>query len=347
MKRPVSELTLKEIASLVEGDLKGDGNQIIRNIADLRAASKDALSFLDSPKYYQAALKTSAGALLITHGIEGKFPCELIYVAHPAKAFAKIAELFSPLPIVWPKEVHASAVVAPNVKLPCNIYVGPHAVIEEGVEIGESSHIGAGCYIGRSSKLGKNVFLHPNVVIGERSILRDRVIIHGGSVIGSDGFGYQFTEGRHQKIPQLGYVQIDSDVEIGANVTIDRGRYGRTWIGEGTKIDNLVMIAHNVIIGKHSLIVAQSGFAGSVQSGAYVTVAGQVGIAGHLSIGDRVTITAQSGVSKDCKPGVVYSGHHARPMQEMLQIEAYVHRLPELYQRVKELEESFKQKEIK
>ena len=339
-QRSARELTLGQIASIVEGDLKGDVSQVISGIADLRVASKQEISFLDSPKYYQAALKTSAGALLVTHGVEGSFPCALIYVSHPAKAFAKIVELFSPLPLEWPQKVHPTAVVASSVKLPADVHVGPHAVIEEGVEIGEGAHIGAGCYVGHHAKLGAHVFLHPHVIIGERCILGERVIIHAGAVIGSDGFGYQFADGRHQKIPQLGYVQIDRDVEIGANVTIDRARYGRTWIGEGTKIDNLVMIAHNVIIGKHSLIVAQSGFAGSVRSGDYVTVAGQVGIAGHLSIGDRATITAQSGVSKDCKPGVTYSGHHARPMKEMMEIEAYVHRLPELYQRVKALEES-------
>ncbi|MFH1067639.1 MAG: UDP-3-O-(3-hydroxymyristoyl)glucosamine N-acyltransferase, partial [bacterium] len=195
-----------------------------------------------------------------------------------------------------------------------------------------------GCVIGHGVKMDDDCFLHSRVTVAERSVLGKRVILHSGVVIGSDGFGYEFVKGHYEKIPQTGYAQIDDDVEIGANTTVDRGRFGKTWIQEGVKIDNLVMIAHNVVVGKHTVIVAQTGLAGSVHCGAYVTIAGQVGTVGHIRIGDRATITGKVGVSKDCEAGQIYSGHRARPVREVMKIEALTQRLPELFDRVKELE---------
>jgi UDP-3-O-[3-hydroxymyristoyl] glucosamine N-acyltransferase len=212
-------------------------------------------------------------------------------------------------------------------------------VIGAGVRIGGGTVVGANSFIGEGSVLGANCHIHPSVTIRERSVLGARVILHSGVVIGGDGFGYTFENGRHVKIEHSGHVQIDDDVEVGANSTIDRARFGKTHIGEGTKIDNLVMIAHNVVVGAHSIIVSQTGISGSTTLGRYVTLAGQVGVAGHLHLGDRSTLTAQSGVTKDVPAGAVLSGRHAVPIREALKLEALTRRLPELAARLKSLED--------
>jgi UDP-3-O-[3-hydroxymyristoyl] glucosamine N-acyltransferase len=224
------------------------------------------------------------------------------------------------------------------VELGEGVSIQAHAVLEPGVRVGARTVIGAGVYLGHESCVGDDAWLYPNVVIRERSRLGNRVVIHSGTVVGSDGFGYETQKGRHVKIPQVGYVQIDDDVEIGANVAIDRGRFDRTWIQEGTKIDNLVQIAHNVTVGKHCFLVALSGIAGSTSLGNYVTLAGQSGIAGHLHIGDQVIIGAQSAVAKDAPPKIILSGRHAKPLREALKIEALTNRLPELLERIRQLE---------
>jgi UDP-3-O-[3-hydroxymyristoyl] glucosamine N-acyltransferase len=217
------------------------------------------------------------------------------------------------------------------------VSIQPYAVIEAGVRIGDDTVIGAGTYIGHEVGIGAACIIYPRVTVRERTRIGSRVIIHSGAVIGADGFGFEVIDGRQQKIQQLGMVQIDDDVEIGANTTVDRARFGRTWIQQGVKIDNLVQIAHNVIVGKNSVIVAQTGISGSTRVGERVMMGGQVGIVGHIEIGDGAAIGAQSGVSKSIQGGVWF-GYPAVPLREAKQQIAWIHRLGKLFARVKEIE---------
>jgi UDP-3-O-[3-hydroxymyristoyl] glucosamine N-acyltransferase len=235
--------------------------------------------------------------------------------------------------------VHPAAIISPSVRLdPGKVSVGPHAIIDDDVIIGDGTSVGAGACIERSVRLGADCFIHANAVIKERCVLGNRVIIHSGAVVGSDGFGYELHDGRHVKIDQVGIVQIDDDVEVGSCTTIDRARFGRTWIGEGTKIDNLVQIGHNCVIGKHCILCGQVGISGSTRLGDHVVMAGQVGVAGHLTIGNGVTFLAKSGVTKDYPQPGAYTGFPAKPLLEGRRILAYPARIPELLERIKELE---------
>jgi UDP-3-O-[3-hydroxymyristoyl] glucosamine N-acyltransferase len=262
-----------------------------------------------------------------------------IQVENASLAFAQLLEKFAPPPVRFAPGVHPSAVVSPDAVIGEGVSIQPFAVIEAGARIGAGSVIGAHGYVGQHAEVGEHTHLASRVTIGARCIVGSRVIIHSGAVLGSDGFGFELSEGRHVKIPQTGIVQVDNDVEIGANVTIDRARFGRTWIGEGTKIDNLVQIAHNVVIGKHCLIVSQTGISGSTRIGDYVTLAGQVGVVGHIEIGDRTIVAAQSGVSKSLPPGSTVFGTPAIPMRESKERFAFLARLPKLFARVKALEQ--------
>lgn len=267
-----------------------------------------------------------------------KIPAVKIKVANPSLAFAQILEKFAPPPVEYSPGIHPTAVIAEDVILGENVSIQPYAVVERGTRIGAGSFIGAHVFIGQGAVLSEGCKIHPHVTLREGTILGARVIIHSGTVIGSDGFGYEFSGGKHVKIPQIGIVQIDDDVEIGANVTIDRARFGRTWIQAGTKIDNLVQIAHNVVVGKHCILVAQVGVSGSSRLGDYVTLAGQVGLAGHIEIGDQAVVGAQSGVSKNIPPKQIWFGSPAVPMDEFKRVRACTHRLEKLFARVKKLE---------
>ena len=332
--------TVRSLAEFVGGRVLGPGADIaIRGINDLRSAGPEEISFLANAKYEPLARTSRAGAILVGPKDSAKLDGTRIEVESPSAAFAKISALFAPPPVRDEPGVHPTAVVAPDATLGEGISVGPHAVISAGARIGACACIGANCFVGEQAVIGPATRLYPLVTVRERCVLGARVILHSGVVIGGDGFGYDLQEGRHVKIPHTGFVQIDDDVEIGANTTVDRGRFGRTHIGEGAKIDNLVMIAHNVTIGAHSIIVSQTGISGSTSLGRYVTLAGQVGLAGHLTVGDRAVITAQSGLNKDVPAGAVLSGHHAIPTRESLKLEALTRRLPELFERLKELED--------
>ncbi|HUB67532.1 MAG TPA: UDP-3-O-(3-hydroxymyristoyl)glucosamine N-acyltransferase [Candidatus Methylacidiphilales bacterium] len=338
--------TVRSITDHVNGTLLGEGADavVVTGINDLRSAGPSQISFLGNAKYEALARQSKAAAILVTARDAPRFTFTRIVVDSPSHAFAKISELFAPPPICDEPSIHPTAVISPDVTIGEGVGIGPHAVISSGVRLGPGAVIGANCFIGQEAVIGGKTRLYPLVTIRERCILGARVIIHSGAVIGADGFGYDFdpVTGRHVKIAHTGYVQIDDDAEIGANTTIDRGRFGRTHIGEGVKIDNLVMIAHNVTIGAHSIIVAQAGVSGSTSLGRYVTLAGQAGLAGHLNVGDRATITAQSGISKDVPAGAVLAGRHAAPIRESLKLEALVRRLPELAERLKMLEEKIK-----
>lgn len=330
--------SLGELASLVSGELRGDPSLQIRGICDLRNAGPDQLSFLANSKYFQAAKASRAGAILVAKDVTEPFASAVIAVANPSAAFARVAAIFAPEPLPVRKGVDPRAVVAEGVELGHDVYVAPGAVLEAGVKVGDRSSIGANCYLGHGVAVGSDCIFYPNVTVRERCLIGNRVILHSGAVIGSDGFGYDFQDGRFVKIPQQGYVQIDDDVEIGSNTTVDRGRFDRTWIQQGVKLDNLVMIAHNCVVGKHSVIVAQTGLSGSSSTGAYVTLAGHVGTVGHIHIGDQATVTAKSGVTKDIPAKQVYRGAPARPIKESMELEVLYHRLPELYDRIRALE---------
>jgi UDP-3-O-[3-hydroxymyristoyl] glucosamine N-acyltransferase len=330
-------LTLQELATLCGGELRGDPAQKISGAASLSEAGPGEIAFYADPRYMARLQKTSASAVFVPLDFSAQTAAAQIRVANPSKAFEQVVLRLAPKPIAFAAGIHPTAVVDPTAKIGKSVSVQPHAVIESGATIGDNSVIGAGSYLGHETMIGASCLIYPNVTIRERSRIGARVIIHSGAVIGADGFGFEFVEGRYQKIPQVGIVQIDDDVEIGANTTIDRARFGRTWIQEGVKIDNLVQIAHNVTIGKNSIIAAQTGISGSTRVGQKVMMAGQVGVIGHLTIEDNTVIAAQSGISKDL-PGGAWFGSPAVPLPEAKRQIAWIHRLGKLFDRVKALE---------
>ena len=333
-------ITVQELAALVGGQfaLAADGAKTIRGGAAIAEASEGDVTFFGNAKYLAALKSCRATAALVPLDFAEEIPPVAIRVENPSLSFSKLVEKFAPAPVTFPPGVHPSAVIGREVTIGEGASVQPFVVIEDGVEIGAGSVIGAHGYIGHGAKVGTNCLLHPRVTVGARCLVGNRVILHSGVVLGSDGFGFEFSGGKHVKIPQIGIVQLDDDVEIGANTTLDRARFGRTWIGEGTKIDNLVQIAHNVVIGKHSLVIALTGIAGSVKIGNYVTIAGQVGIVGHIEIGDQVIVAAKSGISKNIAAKEVVWGSPSLPIREAKEQLAYMRRLPKLFERVKTLE---------
>jgi UDP-3-O-[3-hydroxymyristoyl] glucosamine N-acyltransferase len=328
---------LQELAALSGGTLVGDPTLKITGAASLGEATPGEISFFTDRKYIGPLRKTRASAIFVPPDFSEPVNAAQIRVSNPTKAFEQVLLKFAPKRITFAPGVHPSAIVDPSVQLGKRVSIQPLAVIEAGAKIGGDTIVGAGSYVGHETVIGSACHIYPNVTIRERSRIGSHVIIHSGAVIGADGFGFEMVDGRHQKIHQLGIVQIDDDVEIGANTTIDRARFGRTWIQEGVKIDNLVQIAHNVVIGKNSVIVAQTGVSGSTRVGEGVMMGGQVGIVGHLEIGDGTAIGAQSGVSKST-PGGVWFGSPAVPLPEAKQQIAWIHRLGKLFARVKEIE---------
>jgi len=333
--------TLEQLAKTSGGELVGDPSLQITGAASLAEATPGEISFFANPKYIGLLRKTRASAVFVPLHFADTLDVAQIRVSNPTKAFEQIVLKFAPKPITFAPGIHPTAVVDPSAQLGERVSIQPHAVIEAGVTIGDDTIIGAGSYVGHETIIGSSCLIYPRVTIRERSRIGSRVIIHSGAVIGADGFGFEMVDGRQQKIQQLGIVQIDDDVEIGANTTIDRARFGRTWIQQGVKIDNLVQIAHNVVIGKDSVIVAQTGISGSTRVGQRVMMGGQVGIVGHLEIGDGTAIGAQSGISKSTQGGAWF-GSPAVPLAEAKQQIAWVHRLGKLFARVKEIEKKLR-----
>ena len=327
---PAKSLKLEEIAKLVGGELVGDPTTAITGVAGIKEAKKGDITFLANARYLSFLDETEASAVIAsTQTAPGKKP--LVRIANPSPAFSKIVSLFSKFKDPKTPGVHPTAVIDPTVKLGQDVFVGPHVVIEKETVIGGRSSIEANTFIGARCRLGEEAVIYPNVTIREDSQIGSRVIIHSGAVIGSDGFGYETVDGVHVKIPQTGFVLIEEDVEIGANVCIDRGRFQKTWIQKGSKIDNLVQIAHNVVIGPHCIVVSQAGISGSTTLGRNVVIAGQAGIVGHLEIGDEAVIGAQAGVSKSIPPKAVVLGSPAKPITEQKRIFVLIAKLPELF----------------
>jgi UDP-3-O-[3-hydroxymyristoyl] glucosamine N-acyltransferase len=336
------QITVRELAALVGGQFadEASGSCAITGVAAAREAGAGDVTFFGNPKYLAQIKATRATAALVPLDFAEPIAAIPVRVENPSLAFARLVERFAPPPVVFAPGVHPSAVVASDVVLGEGVAIQPCAVIESGARIGARTVIGAGSYIGHGATIGADCQLAARVTVGARCLVGDRVVVHSGAVLGSDGFGFEFAQGRHVKIPQTGIVQVDDDVEIGANTTIDRARFGRTWIGAGTKIDNLVMIAHNVVIGKHCIIVAQVGISGSTRLGDYVTLAGQAGVAGHLEIGSRAIVGGRAGVTKSLPGSEMYMGYPATLAKEYRERIARVARLPKLVERVRRLEQT-------
>ncbi len=328
--------TAEEIARQIDGNVLGNGAVLLTGFSAAGTAKPGDLTFAENEIFFARAEQSAAAAILV----DGDFTSAskvIIKVANSRIAFAKVLPIFFPEP-VFPRGIHPTAVVAATAQIDPGVHIGPHCVIEDHVRLGARCVVLAGGFIGDGCTLGEDVILYPGVTLYPRTQVGSRVRIHVGAVVGSDGFGYVLDGGVHRKIPQVGHVIIHDDVEIGANVTIDRGALGPTVIGKGTKIDNLVQIAHNVITGDHCLIVAQTGIAGSTRLGQYVTLAGQSGIAGHLKIGNKAVVSAQSGVMHEIPDGEKWLGSPAQPDRQAKRQMIALQQLPELLRRVAELE---------
>ncbi|MFQ5427149.1 MAG: UDP-3-O-(3-hydroxymyristoyl)glucosamine N-acyltransferase [Gaiellales bacterium] len=330
--------SLQEIAAHVGGSVEGSADVSIQAVAGLEDAGPGDLTFLAHPRYRDAVRTTKATAILASPDVECPDGLAIIRIGDPYGALQRILVLFDPGPPEVPAGVHPAAVVSEDAHLGDGAGVGPCAVIEAGARLGAGARVGAGAYVGELAELGGDCYLHPHVFLGRRCVLGDRVMVQAGAVIGSDGFGYAFVEGHYRRIPQIGIVVIGDDVEIGANACIDRATLGATRIAAGTKIDNLVQIAHNVAIAEDSALAAQSGVAGSTRLGKGVRLGGQAGLVGHLRVGDGAQVGAQAGVIGDIPPGVTVSGYPARPHHEAMRAEAALRRLPDLARRVRALE---------
>jgi len=339
--------TLAEIAQIVEGEVVGDKNLVITGLSGIQEAKQGDLSFVANSKYVPFIKTTKASALIVPRDltVSGK---ACIRTDNPSLAFAHIFSKLIKQEPYHMKGVHPTAVIAPDSILGKNVAVGPYTVVENNVRIGDDTTIYSGCYIGSGTSIGHNSLIYPHVTILERVVIGNNVIIHSGTVVGSDGFGYEFVNGHHEKIPQTGTVIIEDEVEIGANVTIDRARFDRTFIGRGTKIDNLVQIAHNVEIGENCIIISQTGISGSVKIGKGAILAGQSGIVGHVTIGEGAIITAQAGVTKSVPPHTKVWGYPAKPHEQAKRVNAHLQRLPEYYKLLKELQQKLEalEKEI-
>jgi len=337
---PALRLTAGQVAEQVQGRLVGPADVTIGGVASLMEASADHLSFLGNDKYRGKVATSRAGVTLVPPEFEELPPAGRAYVVcgKPSAAFSQFVVAFAPPPLVPEPGVHPQATVAPGVAIPASTHVGPHAVIEPGATIGEHTVIAAGCYIGHGACVGSHSYLYPHVTIRERCLVGDRVIIHSSTVVGSDGFGFEPGPDGHKKIPQYGIVQIDDDVELGACVAVDRARFGRTWIKRGVKVDNLVQIAHNVVVGEHTFIVAQVGIAGSTTIGRGVILAGQAGLPGHIEVGDGAIIMAKAGPMGDVEPKAKILGAPGMPHREYLRCLAYYQKLPDMAAQLKALE---------
>ena len=319
----------------------------IKGLASLSEAGPDELSFYHDGRYLNDLKSTNAAAVLVSSKFDEEvIHVPLIKVKSPSIAFNEIAkDLYTEESSAYEKGIHPSAVIADDVQMdPAAVSVGPNAVIGAGTTIGEGTTISAGVIIGSDVKVGEDGYFYPNVVIYDRSRIGKRVIVHGGSIIGSDGFGFEFDGSVHQKIEHFGYVIIEDDVEIGANCTIDRGRFGKTLIGQGTKFDNLVQVAHNVIIGKNCIFVADTAIGGSCKIGDNVTMAAQVGVAGHIEIGSNVVLVARTGATKSLAGGepdkpAFYSGFPAGPIDKVRKEMVFPRRLPNILSRLKSIED--------
>ena len=328
--------TAADIAKLLGGEVAGDASLVLKGFAPADRAQSGDLTFAENESYFARAEQSAASAIIV----DGPYASNrktILRVPNARLAFAKVLPLFFPEP-AFAAGIHPTAILAPTAQVDPTAHIGPYCVVGDQVRVGPravlqgGNHVGANCLIDEDTNIFPHVTLYANTEIGKR------VRIHSGAVIGADGFGYVLDDGTHHKVPQIGSVIICDDVELGANVTIDRGALGPTIVGKGTKIDNLVQIGHNVTLGEHCIIVSQVGIAGSTKLGNYVILGGQVGLAGHLKIGNRVSVAAQSGVMSNIPDGEKWLWSPAQPDRQAKRQMIALQQLPELFRRVKELE---------
>jgi UDP-3-O-[3-hydroxymyristoyl] glucosamine N-acyltransferase len=351
-------ITASELAVKIGGECEGDGNVIIHSIAGIREAVEGQVTFIaDSNSKYVADIKSTRASAIIapkdidilsfmSNGNGNNGHRAVIRADLPKLAMIKAQTLLAPkekIAVSTNNGIHPLAFLGKDVTIGKGVHIGPFACVEDGSHIGDDTIIYPNAYIGSHCRIGAHCQVYPNVTIREDIQIGNRVIIHSGTVIGGDGFGYEAVNGEHYKVPQLGTVVIEDDVEIGANVTIDRATFGKTWIKKGTKIDNLVQIGHNVIIGENCIIVAQTGIAGSTELEDRVTLAAQVGVTGHIKIGSDTIVTGRSAVTKSIPSNACVTGHPAKPHKEDQKIMANVQRLPKLAKRVQELEQKLEE----
>ena len=334
--------TPEEIIAIVQPRTqRGATQQSIRGLSALGPAQTGELSFLGNAKYKAEDAGTRASIVLVPAEYEGEPASDqlLLVVDNPSVGIARICA--RPEQELWPKPapgIHPSAVIAPTARIATSATVGPLCVVEDGAQIGERTHLQAQVFIGRNAEIGEDCWLMPGVIVATECVLKERVRLQPGVVVGSDGFGYDFVEGRHQKIPQVGQVIIGADVEIGANSALDRARFSKTMIGEGTKIDNLVQIAHNVIIGRHCILCSQVGIAGSSTLEDYVILGGQAGVGGHVTIRKGAKAGGREAITAEVSAGSYVNGNPAMPYMLERRLAVLQPKLPELFRRVSGLE---------
>ncbi|MBN2356938.1 UDP-3-O-(3-hydroxymyristoyl)glucosamine N-acyltransferase [candidate division KSB1 bacterium] len=329
---------LKEIAKIAGASIEGDAGVEITGLAKIEEAGPGQLTFIANPKYEKYIHQTRASAILVADDFP-KSDKTLLRCKDPYFAFLTLAQKLYGMGPSLARGVHPTAIIGEGTQVGKGVAIGAYVVIGERCHIGDDVQIYPGVVLSNEVAIGKGSVLYANVTVRERCRIGERVIVHMGGVIGSDGFGFAFHEGRYHKIPQTGIVLIEDDVEIGANTTIDRATLGATIIRRGTKLDNLIQVAHNVEIGEHTVMAAQTGIAGSTKIGNNVRFGGQVGIAGHIEVGDNVTVGAQSGIDKNIPSGAYFFGYPARSARTVMRELSALTRLPELLRRVKKLEE--------
>ena len=336
----MATLTVSEIARLCDATLEGEGgDRTVVGPATLVDARSDEVSFLGNPRYQAELEHTSACAVLVPEDLQTtRSDLALLRCANPSRAFTRVIEAFSPPDDRPAAGVHPTAVIEEGAEVPPDAMVGPNVTVGARAILGAGVVLHANVYVGARSRIGAGTVVHPGAVLYHDTLVGERCILHAGCVLGSDGFGFEPTATGWDKIPQCGTVEVGDDVEIGANVTVDRGRFRATRIGSGAKLDNLVHVAHNVEVGDHTLLLAQVGIAGSSKIGQRVILAGQVGVVGHVEVGDGARVSAQSGVSKSLEGGRDYFGSPAKPQREGLRQVAALGKLDELRKRVEALE---------
>ncbi len=332
-------MKLGVLVNKIEGSLEGDGELEISGIASLVDAKEGDLSFLANSKYESLLAGSKASAVIVGENWEGVSSCAVVRAEAPDKAMAMVSELLKPKcqPLIE-EGIHAYAAVDGEARVDPRATIGPFCVVRPGAVIGPGTVLVSGCYVGSDAVIGSNCLLHANSIVRERVNMGDRVILHEGAVVGGEGFGNYLEDGEWRKIPHIGTVEIGDDAEIGVNSTIDRARFGKTLIGKGVKIDNLVMVAHNVHIGDHTVMAAQAGVAGSSTIGNHVAIGGQAGMAGHLEVGDEARVGAKAGVTKNVESGSYVTGYPALPHLQAAKNHANLMRFQKWKEKIKILE---------
>ncbi len=334
------QFTASQIASLAGGTVEGDGNAVVDSFAKIEEGHPGAISFLANPKYTQYIYTTGSSVVLVASDFVPEKPlnCTLIKVRDPYATVAHLLELASKMMEPELKGIESPSFIAEGVEIPEDAYIGAFAYIGKGARIGKGAKIYPQSYIGHNVEIGENSVIYPNASVYHNCKIGQRCVIHSGAVIGADGFGFAPVDGHYDKIPQIGIVELEDDVEIGANTTVDRATMGRTLIQKGTKLDNLIQVAHNCVVGHDTVMAAQVGIAGSTKIGSNCMIGGQVGFKGHISVGDNVQIGAQSGIAGNLREGSRVMGTPAVDMGKYMRQAALTKNLPWMFDRLKELE---------